>query len=29
MAGWVVGWKIVSLASGTPHRKSISRYHYR
>jgi hypothetical protein len=25
MVGWVVGWKIVSLASGTPHRKSISR----
>src|SRR6266403_2376770 len=21
---WVVGWKIVSLASGTPHRKSIA-----
>jgi hypothetical protein len=23
MVGWVVDWKIVSLASGTPHRKSI------
>ena len=24
MVGWVAGWKIVSPASGTPHRKSIS-----
>jgi hypothetical protein len=24
IVGWVVGWKIVSLASGTPHRKSIA-----
>ena len=24
IVGWVVGWKIVSLASGTPHRKCIA-----
>jgi hypothetical protein len=24
IVGWVVGWKIMSLASGTPHRKSIA-----